>query len=246
MYVKHNFIFAPANILLIGALLFAATLSSAAQPVPFEATYETSYGIMSARGERKLQADTDGLWKMENNAHVLMVSVIERSTFSWQHDRVNSQTYEFINPLSQDRSLSLTFDWPHNTVTDNGSKRTLQLAPGVYDKLSYQAQMQMNVCANPDKYPGEDFTVVDRNKLKTYRVELVGREVQKTPAGMLTTIHLKQFRPDKRDGKDTQIWLAADWHCLLVRLDQHEGNDIISLKLVSAKVDGVEVKEKTK
>ena len=103
----------------------------------------------------------------------------------------------------------------------------------------------MNVCANPDNYPGENFTVVDRGKLKTYRVELVGREPQKTPAGVLNTIHLRQFRPDKRDGKDTMIWVAADWNCLLVRLDQHEGNDIISLKLVKAKVGGAEVKAKS-
>lgn len=234
------------------ALRFFATLpwvmltltAAAAQPVPFDATYETSYGIMSARGERKLEVASNGVWKMENNARVLMVDVIERSTFTTQNDHIASQTYEFINPLSQERSLALSFDWPKNTVTNNGSKQTQPLAPGVYDKLSYQAQMQTNVCANPDHYPGEDFTVVDYKKLKTYRVEFVGRDVQKTPAGMLSTIHLKQFRPDKRDGKDTQIWLAADWHCLLVRLDQYEGNDIVSLKLVKAKVNGVEVKGK--
>lgn len=226
------------------AIALAASAAAATRPVPFEAVYETSYGIMSARGERKLEAGNNGVWKMTNSARVLMVDVVERSTFTWQNDRVVSQTYDFTNPLSQDRSISLSFDWPNNIVTNNGSKQTLPLAPGVYDKLSYQAQMQMNVCANPDKYPGENFTVVDRKRLKTYRVEFIGRDVQKTPVGMLTAIHLKQFRPDKPGGKDTHIWLAADWNCLLVRLDQHEDKDIISLKLVSAKVNGVEVKEK--
>jgi len=234
------------NYFAIGSATVALLLSTttyAAEPVPFNAIYETSYGIMSARGERKLEAGPNGVWKMQNNARVLMVDVIERSTFTWQGDRLNSQSYEFINPLSQDRSVSLSFDWANNIALNNGSKKTVQLKPGVSDKLSYQLQMQANVCANPDKYTGEDFTVVDRNKLKTYRVELVGRDVQKTPIGMLSTIHLKQFRPDKRDGKDTHIWLAADWHCLLVRLDQYEGSDLISLKLVSAKVNGVDVKE---
>lgn len=238
------------NAYIFAAPLFATlaltSAANAAQPTPFDATYETNYGVLSARGERKLEPVSDGTWKMENNAHVLMVNVIERSTFTWENERVISQTYEFVNPLSQDRGLSLGFDWPKSIVTNNGSKQTLQLAPGVYDKLSYQAQMQMDVCANPTNYPGEDFTVVDRNRLKTYRVEMIGRDVQKTPVGMLTTIHLKQFRPDKRDGKDTQIWLAADWNCLLVRLDQYEGNDVYSLKLVKAKVNGVEVKDNSK
>ncbi len=232
----------------LGALSLALALTAApvhaAQPVPFDAIYETSYGIMSARGERKLEAGKDGVWKMKNSANVLMVDVIERSTFMWQNDRALSQSYDFTNPLSQDRSISLTFDWPKNIVVNNGSKQTIPLAPGAFDKLSYQLQMQMNACAHPDKYKGEDFTVVDRKKLKTYRVEFVGRDEQKTPAGVLNTIHLKQFRPDKRDGKDTHIWLAADWNCLLVRLDQHDGGDIVSLKLVKATVNGAEVKGK--
>ncbi len=181
---------------------------------------------------------------MENSAHVLMVNVVEHSTFTWQGKHVTSLSYEFANPLNQNRSMSLSFDWPKKTVTNTNTNQTLPLAPDVYDKLSYQAQMQANVCADPDHYAGENFTVVDYKKLKTYRVELVGRDVQKTPVGLLNTIHLKQFRPDKRDGKDTQIWLAADWNCFLVRLDQYDRDDLYSLKLVKAKVNGVEVKEK--
>lgn len=228
------------------ALSLSATIASAAQPTPFKATYETSYGVMSARGERKLERDRDNLWKMENNAHVLMMDVIERSSFIWRNNLVVSQTYEYTNPLNQDRSLSLSFDWAKNNVINNGSKQTLELAPGVYDKLSYQLQMQMNVCANPDNYPGENFTVVDRKKLKTYRVEFVGRDTQKAAVGTLNTIHLKQFRPEKGDADATHIWLAADWNCLLVRLDQHDGGDVMSLKLVKASVNGADVQEKSK
>lgn len=232
------------NTTVIGALLFAASLGSAADLHSFDATYETSYKFMSARGERKLDALPDGRWQMQNNARVLMVNVIERSSFKLVDGNVTSLTYDFINPLSEDRSLSLAFDWNENNATNLGSKIKIPLAPNVYDKLSYQVQMQMDVCANPDKFAGKDYTLVDRNKLKTYRVELVGREVSKTPSGMLSTIHLKQFRPDKRDGKDTQIWLAADWQCLLVRLDQFDGGEMISLKLVKAKVNGADVKDK--
>ncbi|HSB95832.1 MAG TPA: DUF3108 domain-containing protein [Spongiibacteraceae bacterium] len=211
---------------------------------PSSGIYETSYGMLSARGERKLEALPDGRWKMENHAKLFMVDVVEKSTFMLDNGHVNSLTYDFVNPLSKDRSLSLSFDWPHNTVTELGRKATLKLEPNVYDKLSYQVQLQLDVCANPDQFPGENFTVVDRGKLKTYRVELVGREPQKTASGILNTVHLRQFRPDKRDGKDTMIWLAVDWNCLLVRLDQHEGDDIITLKLVKAKVGGVDVKDK--
>lgn len=225
-------------------MLTSVSSANAAELVPFDAIYETSYSFMSARGERKLEAGNDGVWKLSNNAHVLMVDVDEHATFKWQSNHVQSLSYDFTNPFSKNRSMSLTFDWPKNTVSDSLSKETLQLTPNVYDKLSYQIQLQHDVCANPDKFPGEDFTVVDYGRLKTYRVELVERDKQKTPLGELNTIRLRQFRPDKRDGKDTQIWVAADWNCLLVRLDSYDGDNIVSLKLVSGKVNGVEVTDK--
>lgn len=215
----------------------------AADPRPFVGTYETSYGVMSARGERRLDALPDGRWKMENHAKVLMVDVVEKSTFTLQAGHVNSLNYEFVNPLSKDRSYVLDFDWTANTATERTEKTVVKLEPNVYDKLSYQLQMQMDVCASPDRFT-KDYTVVDRKRLKTYRVEFVRREPQKTESGILDTVHLRQYRPDKRDGKDTLIWLATDWNCLLVRLDQHEGNDVISLKLVKAKVAGLDVKDK--
>jgi hypothetical protein len=218
--------------------------SQAAEPRPFSGIYETSYGVISARGERKLEALPDGTWKMENHARVIMVDVVEKSTFTLQNGRVSSLSYEFINPLSKDRSMTLDFDWPNNTASERTLKIPMKLDANTFDKLSYQVQLQMDVCANPDHFAGRDYTVVDRKRLKTYRVERVRREPQKTEAGILDTIQLRQFRPDKRDGQDTLIWLAADWNCLLVRLDQHEGDEVISLKLVKAKVAGVDVKDK--
>jgi hypothetical protein len=231
-------------LLLLAGLALTSQAANPPAPRPYVGTYETSYGMLSARGERRLDALPDGRWKMENHAKVLMVDVVEKSTFTLDGGRVNSVLYEFINPLSKDRSMTIDFDWAAKTATERAKKTTVKLESNVYDKLGYQVQMQMDVCANPDKFGTRDYTVVDRKRLKTYRVEFVRREPQSTAAGILDTIHLRQYRPDKRDGKDTLIWLAADWNCLLVRLDQTEGKDNISLKLVNASVGGVEVKEK--
>lgn len=230
-----------AALALLPASAGAQTETRAQAPQLFSGTYQTKYGFLTATGERGLKALPDGRWEMENSARLLMVKVEENSTFTLENGRVHSLTYQFVNPLSKGRSMSVVFDWPNNTAIDAEHHDTVQLQPGVSDKLSYQLQLQMDVCANPEHFPGENFTVVDHGRLKTYRVELVGRESLKTKVGVLDAIHLRQFRPDKRDGKDTMIWLAADWHCLLVRLDQHEGDDIISLTLVKAKVGGATV-----
>lgn len=219
---------------------FTAT-TQAAELQPFSAVYETSYGFLTARGERKLETLPDGQWKVQSNAHAMGFDINENATFTLKQAHVNAVNYNFENPFNKSRGMKLTFDWKNNSVFNEVEKATIPLAPNAYDKLSYQVQLQVNVCANPDKYAGEDFQVVDRVRLKTYHVELVGREQLKTEVGTLNTIHLRQYRPDKRDGKDTQIWLAADWGCILVRLDQYDKDDLYTLKFISAKMNGTTV-----
>ncbi len=226
---------------LLAALAGFSALAQAAELQPFSAIYETSYGFLSARGERKLETLADGKWKVQSNAHVMGFDINENATFTLRNAHVNSLNYNFENPFNKSRSMKLAFDWPKNSVFNDVENVAVPLAANAYDKLSYQVQLQLNVCANPDKYPGEDFQLVDRNKLKTYHVELVGRETLKTDVGTLNTIRLRQYRPDKRDGKDTQIWLAADWNCILVRLDQYDKDDLYTLKFVKAKINGVDV-----
>jgi hypothetical protein len=229
------------TIAVIAATISFSTCAQAAELQPFSAIYETNYGLLSARGERKLEPLADGQWKVQSNAHVMAFDLNENATFTPQNARLRPLKYNFENPFNKSRSMKLAFDWEKNSVFNDIEKVTVPLAANAYDKLSYQVQLQLNVCANPDKYAGEDFQLVDRNKLKTYHVELVGREKLKTEVGTLNTIKLRQFRPDKRDGKDTQIWLAADWSCILVRLDQYDKDDLYTLKFISAKINGKEV-----
>ena len=222
----------------------ASVFTEAAELVPFTAKYSSEYGMLSATGVRKLEQRSDGSWSFSNNASALIAQVNEDSTFSLTNSQIKSLTYNFKNPLNSKRNMRLTFDWPKMQVTDAEHNETLTLNNEVYDKLSYQIQMQKDVCVNPEKFGGKDYTLVDLGKLKTYRVEFVERQPLKTKVGTLNTYQLRQFRPDKRDGKDTMIWLAADFNCVLARLDQHEGDGIITLNLTSANVNGVEVKGK--
>ncbi|MDB6063333.1 MAG: hypothetical protein JWM78_3436 [Verrucomicrobiaceae bacterium] len=222
---------------LIAALLMScAALANAADLKPFSAIYETSYGFLSARGERKLEALPNNQWKVQSNAHVMNFDINENATFTFQNAHVKAANYNFDNPFSKNKSQALTFDWSNNSVTNAVNQAVVPLTPNAYDKLSYQLQLQLNVCASLDKYAGDNFDLVDRNRLKTYRVELIGKDTLKTEVGTLNTIHLRQFRPDKQDGKPTEIWLAADWSCLIVRIDQYDKDDLYTLKLVKATV----------
>jgi hypothetical protein len=232
--------------LLLAALIapLITTPLSAAELVPFTANYSSQYGMLSASGVRKLEKRGDGNWGFENRASAMLNEVVETSTFTLRDQRVTPLNYNFRNPFNAKRNLSLSFNWSKAEVTDSIHNNTLPLSGEVYDKLSYQLQMQQDVCSSPDKFAGKNYTVVDLGRLKTYRIERVDRQALATKAGTLDTIHLRQFRPDKQDGKDTLIWLAADFNCVLVRLDQREGDGVIRLDLTSANVNGREVKGK--
>ena len=229
---------------LLALLYVLASSAQATELVPFTANYASEYGVLSATGVRTLKKSSDGNWAFENRANAVFAEVLENSTFALRRGQVTPLTYQFKNPFNSKRNLSLTFNWPQAKVDDDERKTGLPLNGEIYDKLSYQLQMAKDVCANPEKFGGKDYTVVDIGKLKTYRVEFVDRQPLQTRLGTLNTYHLRQFRPDKRDGKDTQIWLATDFNCVLTRLDQHEGDGIIRLDLTSANVNGVEVKGK--
>lgn len=226
------------------ATLLLASATGASDLVPFAAKYSSDYGMLSATGLRKLEQRSDGNWGLENRASALMTDVIETSTFALRDRHVKSLNYNFRNPFNAKRNLSLTFNWPKGEVSDAVHNTTLPLQGEVYDKLSYQVQMQLDVCSNPEKFKSRDYTVADKGRLKTYRIEFIDRQPLRTQAGTLNTIHLRQFRPDKRDGHDTLIWLASDFSCVLARLDQHESNGVIRLELTGATVNGKDVKGK--
>lgn len=222
--------------------VFLLSLSGGAFALePFSAKYSSSYGVLRASGTRVLNAQDDGTWLMEHKARLLLVEVAERSTFMVSDGRVAPQTYQFSNPLSSKRNMQLAFDWNKKIVRDLDTKQSLPLKAEVFDKLSYQVQLKLDVCANPDGFTGADYTVVDRDRLKTYRVTPVKHEVIATEAGPLRTIRLRQVRADKKDDQPTYIWLAPEWQCLLVRLDQEENGKVLSLKLLEANIDGTPV-----
>jgi hypothetical protein len=227
---------------LITLLTVTATSALAATPVPFTASYSTQYGMLSATGTRTLEKRSDGNWAFENRASAMFAEIVENSTFALRDGRVTPLNYNFRNPLRAKRNLSLVFNWPQGKAEDRERNISVPLRGAVYDKLSYQLQLQRDVCANPAKFDARDYTVVDGKKLKTYRVEFIDRQALDTQVGKLATVHLRQYRPDKQPHEYTLFWLATDYSCLLVRLDEQEGKEIIRLELTSATVNGTAVK----
>jgi hypothetical protein len=224
----------------LAALLLLPLTASAVELLPFSATYKSRHGVVSATGERELKAIERGQWQLTNRAKLLMVEVTEQSTFVLNDGAVQSVSYEFVNPFRSERSQSLQFDWPQKLATDHKSKEQVELPERAFDKLNYQAQLQLDACANPANFQTRDYLVVDRGRIKTYRVESKGIEVLATGVGSLRTLKLRQYRPDRQE-KETLVWMATEWNCLLAKIEDRDEDEVVSLSLVKAAVNGVAV-----
>lgn len=221
----------------VGLLLMLPAVFSAADPVPFTAQYETRYGLLTLRGQRQLKQLAAGRWQLLSKAGVFSVDVTEQSIFSYDDGYVRPLVYEFTNPLKKSRSYSLNFDWQRRLASSSANNKNIALDGVVYDKLSYHIQLQKDVCGAPAHFSSQSYSVVDHKRVKTFQLEWVAMEQQPTAVGLLNTVHLRQFRTGKAGENDAHIWLAIDWQCLLVRMDQQNN----SLYLTAATVDGVEV-----
>ncbi len=228
-------------LLLLTASLLPLALQ-AAEPKPASATYQTRQGMMSATGIRTLEKQPNGQWLITSRAKVMMLELVESSLFEIHDGHVRPLRYDYVNPFSKKRSRTLQFDWPQQSVTETRGKRTFALEPNTLDRLSIQVQSQLDLCAAPDTFTGNTYAIADRKSIKHHVIEKVGSTELDTAVGKLKTIELKRYRRGEPEDA-TRIWVAPQWDCLLVKLEEHDDDgDPLELTLVGATVDGVEVK----
>ena len=67
-------------------------------------------------------------------------------------------------------------------------------------------------------------------------VKQLNEETIDSAVGKLRTVKLLRSRPGS--SSETTIWLAKDWNYLIVKLEQREDDEVYSLELLKAKLDG--------
>lgn len=185
---------------------------------PYHATYQSQIKGLEAQLQRSLKATKDQQWQLSNTVNVLFSGFSEQATFRVNGDHVQALTYQYINPISKKRSSELHFDWANKHVIDRKHPQPpLQIPAHAVDKLALQYQIRLDLQRKGQQFKHKEYTVIDRTRLKTYRVEVLGYEKLQTLAGAFNTIKLKQFRPGKN--KHTFIWLATDYEYLILRID---------------------------
>lgn len=227
----------------VGLLLFSlAFLSHASLPQPFKATYKAKYRGISVTAVRTMEVLKDGSYLYSFVADSLIADLKETSQFRWS-DSINiiplRYTYE-RSVFGRDRSAEIIFDWDKNRVTNNveGKPWHMSIPLNTLDKLSYQLQLRADLINGKAL---SEYDVADGGKLKKYGFEVIGEESLKTRAGRFEVVKVRRLREEDEE-RQTVIWFAKNWDYLVVRLQQEEDDKSYEIDLVSATVNGREVK----
>ncbi|MDD5331145.1 MAG: DUF3108 domain-containing protein [Sulfuricella sp.] len=125
-----------------------------------------------------------------------------------------------------DKTDTARFDWNAMTLTlaSGGDSRTLKLEEGTQDLLSMMYQLAFA----PPQQSSVRMRITNGRKLDSYSYWVV-EEALDTRMGRLNTLHLGKQRED--GDKDTEIWLAADYHYLPVKISQldKDGDGLVLL-----------------
>ncbi len=116
-----------------------------------------------------------------------------------------------------DKTDTARFDWNAMTLTlaSGGDSRTLKLEEGTQDLLS----MMYQLAYAPPQQSSVQMRVTNGRKLDSYSYWVV-EEALDTRMGRLKTLHLGKQHEEGE--KDTEIWLAADYHYLPVKISQFD------------------------
>lgn len=212
------------SLLLLLAATFPATADT--QPLtPFKATYKViTEGSVSLKGEgiRTLQQDKDGQWIFSSNASALFARINESSRFTLSGQQITPSEYLYSRKvLGKTRKAKLSFDWSSNTVINdvNDKPWTMNISPGVMDKLSYQLQLQQDLARGADTF---SYRIADGGHLKEYAFNIIGQEEIDTPAGRFNAVHAQRIYDPAKKERSTHIWFAPALNYQLIKFLQEE------------------------
>jgi hypothetical protein len=204
---------------------------------PFTAEYQANIKGFAVKASRELTNTADGQYILRFRADSWAASIDESATFSVQTERLLTNHYHYLQTtFGKKREHRLTFNAAEKTISSNDQDIVTVIPYGddiVYDKLSYQLQLQLDLQNGKDNL---HYTISDKGGLKAYNFAIENEEIIDTALGKLNTVKVKVIRKDS--DKITYIWFAKDWHYLLTQLKQYENNkETFALALNTATVN---------
>ena len=220
LMVKNNFI--ASLLLLLGSIFFISPSVLALEP--FQVTYNIYKGPLKVGAiSRDLRIKDDGQYtftsRMESKGFAKFLSgslLLETSKGAITEGKIIPHTY-LRKTDKPDKNYELNFDRKSNFVkrVDSAEGYEEILQGDTFDKLSYQAQMMMDLSS----IVKEDlkYDIASQKKIVTYNVTFIKEKKISTPMGKFKTLVVN--RKDPYSSKETTVYCAEDLNWLPVRIE---------------------------
>jgi hypothetical protein len=207
----------------LAACIFAG--ASAAQP-PHKVTlsYDLSYnGVVAAELTEVLEHDGK-IFSLSSEGRGVGIGALlyrgaAKRSCRGEVTSAGLRPLEYRDQRGDQPAAVARFDWVKKTLTQehDGKNETTTMLPSLQDRLSFLYNFAFQ--SSPDLKPGKEIKVIltDGKGLTRFQYDVAGREILKTPAGELETVHLVKQR-DNKDDKGTEIWFASGRDYLPVRI----------------------------
>lgn len=142
--------------------------------------------------------------------------------------------FQYIVEKDDQKTNTVLFDWVNKTALFQ-SKKELKvkvdaLPEGTQDLLSFMYQSMFVPPLNQTK-----FYVANAKSIKEYDYEFAGEEIIESKIGKINTIHLHRANEDSDETVD--LWLAADYLHLPVKIVQVGKKGVLEMHMTSIKSD---------
>lgn len=223
-------------------LLLVAGACAAQPPHKLSLTYEVSYnGVVAAEMTEVLEHDgkrfsltSEGRGK---GLGALLYRGAAKRSCRGEITSAGLRPLEYRDQRGDNSANVARFDWVQRTLTQehDGKNETTNMMPALQDRLSFLYNFAFQ--SSPELTAGKEIkvTLTDGRGLTQFHYSVAGREMLKTPAGELETVHLVKQRDNKND-KATEIWFASGRDYLPVRILVIE-NDGARIDQVLTRID---------
>jgi hypothetical protein len=186
------------------------------------------------------------VWKNQGNRYTIQTSAYANllgkmldTTSSGHRDAYFLLPERFKEKRRRKEETQTNFDYARNTLTLSEKQKTLPLEKGLQDRASVVWQLVSMARAAPERFRAGNslrIPVINRSRIDTWEIRVVGSETLVTPLGNLETIHLEK-RAAK--GKNVEIWLTPDHDWYPAQLIITDEKDNYRLEQVIRKITPV-------
>ena len=221
-----------------GGQSLSQTVATAAEPVPFVATYTVAWhGVTAGSSTLELRKTAPQMYLYTSTDNAYGVFRLAFPHAIRQSSRFRIAAGE-VQPLAFEEggvgnAVMAQFDWKIGQVTGmaKGKLLDLKLQPGTQDPLSIQIAIMLRLQAQD---PPESFWMLNTDSIDRFQYVRHEETTLDTPLGKLRTILYTSHHPGS--DKTTYLWLAPTLDYMPARAEQRvRGSTQVSLQIQAFK-----------